>query len=89
MAEIHKSVTIVFPESIRHAKRCHDVFQVLVGVGFYTWHHQPHLVICVFGCIPVRAIHCRQHIVERLSIVGQEERHLVGAVAIGQNDGLV
>ena len=86
VAEIHKAVSI---KSIRHTERRHDLFQFLVGVGLYARHSQQDPIILVFGGIPVFAIHGRQHILERLSMLRQEDRHLVSAVAIRQDDGLI
>ena len=89
VAEIHKAVSIVLLKSIRHTERRHNLFQILVGIGLYARHSQQDPIILIFGGIPVFAIHGRQHIVERLSMLRQEERHLVRTVAIRQDDGLI
>ena len=89
MAEIHKAVTIVCQEGILHAQRRHGLFQIQIGVGVYERYREIHLIVLIIGLIPVLAVHGCQQVVDCLPVLRQEDGHLIGAVAIRENDACV
>ena len=85
LAEIVEALTAL--EGIGHAELLHDADERLAGFRLEAWQPQIHLVWHIgTGGVPVGAVEIVDNVVERLFILRQEHRHLVGRVAVRQDD---
>ena len=85
LAEIVEALAAL--EGIGHAELLHDADERLFGVGLEARQSQIHLVWHIgTGVVPVGAVEIVDNVVERLVILRQEHRHLVGRVAVRQDD---